>query len=637
MKYLLFILIAFVFLACAAEKEQMEERVMKYPNILDISHTPTAERGGGKGWFTDQGAWMGFTLPQREDFTNGFCGPFDLDNRQWVSKAIVRAGYTEDGKIISPSVFIPDTMVYYPGHLFMRSCTSDVCIEQELRFINKNDALLLCRSNKKINWFFEGNIWGTVSRVETAGQSLIIGLPKGEYVAVTFGADANLMLMGAVYKVAYDQDSKEKSVVISFYNSREELDKGLVGASGLAGEYVSAVQKQQKRWEGYIGSVLRDSMPEAYDRIAVKSLVTLLSNWRSSKRDLLHDGMVPSHAAGYFVGFWAWDTWKQAVATVHFEPELARNQIRSMFDFQDEYGMIADCVYSDKSENNYRDSKPPLAAWSVDEVFKVTGDTAFLREMYPKLLKYYRWWYEFRDNDKNGICEFGSTDGTEEAAKWESGMDNAVRFDDAVMVKNGDNAWSFNQESVDLNAYLAYEYGLLGKMAALIDEKFDEPDRREQIRDYFYDAGNGYFFDKMLKGDFVRVEGPEGWTPLWANLATPEQAAGVMKIIADTNKFSTYIPFPTLAADHPKFLPGGYWRGPIWLDQVYFGISGIRKYGYKKEADKYTEQVFTRLKGLSGDAPIHENYDTHTGGLLKAPHFSWSSAHLLMLYWELNT
>jgi putative isomerase len=51
-------------------------------------------------------------------------------------------------------------------------------------------------------------------------------------------------------------------------------------------------------------------------------------------------------------------------------------------------------------------------------------------------------------------------------------------------------------------------------------------------------------------------------------------------------------------------------------------------------ADSYTLQVFDRLDGLTGDKPIHENYDTHTGARLKVPHFSWSAAHLLMLYAE---
>ena len=109
-----------------------------------------------------------------------------------------------------------------------------------------------------------------------------------------------------------------------------------------------------------------------------------------------------------------------------------------------------------------------------------------------------------------------------------------------------------------------------------------------------------------------------------------------MKLFTDSTKFSTYIPFPTVAADNPKFMPRGYWRGPIWLDQTYFAISGLRRYGYVEEADAYTRQVFDRLHGLKGDGAIHENYETYTGKQLKAPHFSWSAAHLLMLYEEYN-
>ena len=80
----------------------------------------------------------------------------------------------------------------------------------------------------------------------------------------------------------------------------------------------------------------------------------------------------------------------------------------------------------------------------MDRVFEETGDTSFVKEMYPQLLNYYRWWYIDRDHNSNGICEFGSVDGTLEAAAWESGMDNAIRFDDARMVKNSDTAWSFD-------------------------------------------------------------------------------------------------------------------------------------------------------------------------------------------------
>lgn len=47
----------------------------EFNNILDIAYTPdTLTRCGG--WFTDAGSWMGFTLPQKDHWVNGFCGPF---------------------------------------------------------------------------------------------------------------------------------------------------------------------------------------------------------------------------------------------------------------------------------------------------------------------------------------------------------------------------------------------------------------------------------------------------------------------------------------------------------------------------------------------------------------------------------
>ena len=55
---------------------------------------------------------------------------------------------------------------------------------------------------------------------------------------------------------------------------------------------------------------------------------------------------------------------------------------------------------------------------------------------------------------------------------------------------------------------------------------------------------------------------------------------------------------------------------------------------YNALADEYTAKVFDRLQGLTKDTPIHENYGTHTGEILKAPHFSWSCVHLLMMYDE---
>ena len=218
-----------------------------------------------------------------------------------------------------------------------------------------------------------------------------------------------------------------------------------------------------------------------------------------------------------------------------------------MFDYQQPDGMVIDCIYTDPSENNARDSKPPLVCWAVDEIFTHTGDTAFVAEMYPQLLSYYKWWYEKRDHNRNGMCEYGATDGTLEAAAWESGMDNAIRFDNAVMLKNdrADDAWSMDQESVDLNAYLALECKLLKKFAGLLNVAFDGPDYSDKVADYFFDKQLNFFFDRRLKdGSFIEEPGCEAYTPLWTQIATQSQVDSMLPMLQDTAKFSTYIPFP---------------------------------------------------------------------------------------------
>ena len=633
MKHIQILLLSVLFASLTAcnspEKESTTIR-HQFDQIIDIAYTPdSTERC--TGWFTDQGSWMGFTLPQTNKFINGFCGPFSIDKRNWMARAAVVARFNAAPE----ELFTPDSTNYYPGELYLSAQSASGEIVQELLFANARTALLSVRSNTKQELCFTGDSWAKGTTFTIDQNTVIATHPSGEIVSIGFAPHVRVTCTNNNYQ-AICEAKKEIHITISFFYNKKELVKGLAESTTVLCRPDSFVQINGKRWEGYLKKILRSDMPQKYDRIAVKSVVTLLSNWRTSRGGLLHEGIIPSHAVDYFVGFWAWDSWRFSAALARFAPELAKNNIRAMFDYQLPDGMIIDCIYTNPEENNSRDSKPPLAAWAVDEIFTHTNDTSFVREMYPQLLAYHRWWYEKRDHNRNGMCEFGSTDGTSEAAAWESGMDNAIRFDNAKMVKNSaENAWSFDQESVDLNAYLAQEYRLLKKFATLIDQPFTEKEYTKEVANYFFDHETGFFFDRRLSdGSFVKEEGCEAYIPFWTSIAQPQQMERAMRLFTDTTKFATYIPFPTVAADNPKFMAKGYWRGPIWLDQTYFAIKGLRNYGYQEQADASTILVFDRLQGLKEDAPIHENYGTHTGERLKAPHFSWSSVHLLLLYEE---
>lgn len=263
--------------------------------------------------------------------------------------------------------------------------------------------------------------------------------------------------------------------------------------------------------------------------------------------------------------------------------------------------------------------------------------------MYPKLKKYHEWWYRKRDHDQDGLCEYGSTDGTLIAAKWESGMDNAIRFDDSKILKNKEGAFSLDQESVDLNAYLYAEklyLALLSETLQLNEEQHYLKDAnvlKEKLQTQFYDSDDGWFYDTTLDGEtFIKGEGSEGWTALWAHAATQEQATAVKNRMMNPAKFFTKVPFQTMSADHEKFDPlRGYWRGPNWLDQAYFGVRGLKNYGFNDEAHQATVQIFNGAEGLlDKGTSIRENYHPLTGKGLHAKNFSWSAAHIIMLLLE---
>lgn len=594
----------------------------EYKDIIDINLTPNVPRRQN-GCFSDMGSWMGFTLPETEKPVAGICGPYSIYYRNWYARSLVTV---KDASLSSSN--------YSPGEVSLVANAHGTEIAQSLQFVDARTALLTITNATKKAFMLTADSISSKMNLSLQGNVLSVVNLNGERVMVSFPDNVKVSLDGHNYVASVPSGVDKLTIGVSMVEQETEASIQQVHVASLMANPQPALQANDERWNGYLKKVIREDMPHDYNRIAAKSIVTLMSNWRAKRGAIFHDGIIPSHAVNYFIGCWAWDCWRFSAAMASFYPELAKDNIRVMFDYQQPDGMVIDCIYPDASENNARDSKPPLAAWAVNEVYEHTKDLDFLREMYPKLLKYHKWWYEKRDHDQNGICEFGSVDGTLEAAAWESGMDNAIRFDGTKMLKNADDAYSTDQESVDLNGYLSLEYTLLKKFAEILGEPFDLPDYRDKVADYFFDKKDGFFYDRRLDAprSFVREAGCEGYIPFWAKIASKQQFAKARKLLDNKKKFSTYIPFPTIAADNPKYSDNGYWRGPIWLDQTYYGIKGYRNYGESKKADAYTDQVFRNIQGLIGGKPIYENYDTHTGKPLQSSHFSWSAACLLMLY-----
>lgn len=643
----------------------MEQPSALIANVLDYRATPEGPEDRSYLAFSDKGAWFGYGFPADTSGTLGFSGPYLLAKGQgeWISPVLTQLELVdlETDERIDFSAGIQHQRSY-ASHLEQMWTTDSLGVVLELIFTSPETAFtrasITNHSSQKrtLRPRWSGRLFNAGIRLEpAASQRLYLHADQESWrgEVLLFDSSDNISFTDSSYALGErflrlaPNETKEMgaSHTFSFLASSERNSVSYSSwLPGFVEEQLrhcsSAKAKELETLTARLDTVWR--APE-YQHLLAKSLLTLQNNTRVPAGELKHAGLFPSYHYKWFLGFWAWDSWKHAVALSHYDPELAKDQIRAMYDYMDADGFIADCVFRDTTleQHNLRNTKPPLSGWAVWEVYEQEGDVAFVQEMYPQLIRQHAWWYRFRDADQDGLCEYGSTDGTLIAAKWESGMDNAVRFDHSTLIQSGEGAYSLNQESVDLNAYLYAEKVYLAQLAEVLGNSedqsaFDSEAKalKTAIQAQFFDAETGWFYDTSIDGKtFIEVRGCEGWTPLWADVATAEQAEAVMQTMLDPEHFNTHVPFPTLSASHPDFAPdGGYWRGPNWLDQVYFGIRGLHNYGYHREAYSATHKLFHNAEGLLQKGPsIRENYHPLTGTGLESHNFSWSAAHCLLL------
>ncbi|MGC9974275.1 MAG: trehalase family glycosidase, partial [Gaiellaceae bacterium] len=263
-------------------------------------------------------------------------------------------------------------------------------------------------------------------------------------------------------------------------------------------------------------------------------------------------------------------------------------------------------------------------------------------ESYPTLRRYYAWFAAFRDGNRNGLFEYGSTPTgrahdthTKQGAMNESGMDNMPIFDDTVF-NPAANTLEF--EEPGHNSLLVLEGQMLARIARELGHE-DEADALERsaaalaarISEELWDPDREIFAGRYWSGGFAPQLSPTSFFPLVAGAATPEQTETlIQKHLLNESEFWGELPLPSTPFDDPISQENSYWRGRIWPPLNFFTWEGLRRSGRSALATELAERSWQMFRAeWEAKRHCHENFHIRDPQLHESPDsdpfYSWGA------------
>jgi alpha,alpha-trehalase len=132
-------------------------------------------------------------------------------------------------------------------------------------------------------------------------------------------------------------------------------------------------------------------------------------------------------------------------------------------------------------------------------------------------------------------------------------------------------------------------------------------DRHERIDRFLWDEDAGQYFDyNFSTGDRRAYEFATTFYPLWAGIASAEQA---QQVVQNLDKFE--MPGGLQTSTH---VSGNQWDAPFgWAPLQLFAVQGLRRYGYKEDADRLARKFIAMLvQEFTSSGTLVEKYDVCT-------------------------
>jgi glycogen debranching enzyme len=371
-----------------------------------------------------------------------------------------------------------------------------------------------------------------------------------------------------------------------------------------------------------------------------------------------------------------WDSCFHAIVWAHFDPEQAKEELRSLLRAQDADGRIPHRIAWDRRgvlpravSRRWRAALhpmrsqlvgPPVLATAIERVYERCGDASFLAEALPAADRFYSWLARCRDPDGDGLVSI--------IHPYESGLDHKPSYDAvfglrrapataAVLAAKAVDGWNrllnfnrslifrldrFNVVDVGFNCIYAQALASLARLWTELGDHAKAEAWREQARRVEQAILSKCLHDDGLYYDLYSRKQKKALTktvtclfPLLLDSIEPAPAERLVREhLLDGDAFWLPYPVPTVSASEAAFSPGfvssfasGLWRGPTCIAANWFIVLGLRKHGFADVAGTIVE----RTRQLVERGGFRECYNPLTGQPYGAESFGWSTLIVDML------
>ncbi|MHB9036695.1 MAG: MGH1-like glycoside hydrolase domain-containing protein [Armatimonadota bacterium] len=270
-----------------------------------------------------------------------------------------------------------------------------------------------------------------------------------------------------------------------------------------------------------------------------------------------------------------------------------------------------------------------LGAW---EFYLCSGDREFLRDALAVMVEAEE---KFSRHElETGLCTCTFVDEFDYSIRLKPYIKCFSKGDPEMMLKM-DTPFI----AVDYNSYLhalrervIQATGVIGASGADVDKLREKNDRlKAAINAHLWDEADGFYYDADPR-DMRRsgIKCIAGFAPLYAGIATSEQAARLVTHLTDPSEFGTPYPCPSISMDTPGVDPSlpTYGGDSLISSGIWFTVEGLIRYGYDELAARYIMRTIEMM--TKGGPSSSYSYNSVTGECNQGRHTLASQSAILM-------